>query len=245
MPNSIQTRPIHDESVGDQTRINMEEIYKKFSSIYSRDNLGLNNRTVSTNTTLNNEDAIVIANTTGGAITLTLPLANSWGSNKTPILVLVRNSATNALTINASGSDTITYLTNTFPVSGTSLVSRGITPLVSDGVSNWWSLTDQLELFLNPVKTLVGAGVLTILDKLVICSNSGANYNVTLPAANAAGGLGQTIQIQRDGAGAAIVATIIPAGADALIVDAGKAAALAVGNGCTVFSNGTNSWFLH
>ena len=244
MPNSVQTRPLYDETVGDQTRVNMEEIYKKFSSIFSNNNLGLNDKTVTSNTTLNNEDGVVFVNTSGGNITITLPYANSWGSNKTPVLVVVKTSESNLLTITTQGSDTLSYWTQNQLIVG-AFYSKGATILVSDGASKWFSLADEVDVEFPYTRTITGATTLNLLDRIVVCDSSAANYNVTLPLANSSNGLGQIIHIQRNSSGVLITATIIPQGADSLVVDSTQTAALGVGRGCTVVSNGSNQWLLH
>lgn len=244
MPNTIQKLPYFDSEVTEQTRHNIEDITQKFSSIFSRDNLGLNNKTVTSDTILTNEDSLVVCDTSSGNITITLPPANSWGSNKTPIITIIKTSFSNTLTIQPSGSDTLNYITNGFPILG-NITAKGASVLFTNGSNAWWSIKNELDIEFPYVRTIAGATTLNLLDKIVICGNSGANYNVTLPLANSSGGYGQVIQIHRNNTGAGIVATVIAQGTDTLIVDGRVTAALALGYGCTVVSNGSNTWYLH
>lgn len=79
------------------------------------------------------DDGIILVDTSGGAVTVTLPLASGL---KTKVFTIKKNtSSANNITIARSGSDTIDGATSK-TVSGT---SYEYTRLVSDG-SNWWSV---------------------------------------------------------------------------------------------------------
>jgi hypothetical protein len=109
----------------------IKEIVKALGEIYSRQNLGLNAREVTADTTLATTDSYVESNTTSTNITLTLPLANNWSSRdvfKTPI-IFIHNIGPNVTTIATQGSDTY--------VGVTSVLADEVKALISNGVDTW------------------------------------------------------------------------------------------------------------
>lgn len=139
MPNNAQPYEFDDIRQTVIGRNNISELRRQLSSIFSRDNLGLRYRSVSADTTLTNKDSVVAVDTSGGSKTITLPYANTWTSNRTTILTIVKTSASNTLTVAPQGSDTLNYWSG----GGSTLVTgnittAGILQLISDGSSKWY-----------------------------------------------------------------------------------------------------------
>lgn len=78
-------------------------------------------------------DNLIIADATSGAITITLPAANAYGTSQ--ITVVKKDSSANTVTVQRAGADTIEGLTS-LVIS----LQRGKVFLVSDGVSIWYDL---------------------------------------------------------------------------------------------------------
>lgn len=86
--------------------------------------------TKSSNVTLTSSERLVYGDTSGGSVTLTLPAASAVGANT--VLSVQKTSASNTLTIQRGGSDTVE--------GGTSVsltANYGRYDLYSDGVSAW------------------------------------------------------------------------------------------------------------
>jgi type II secretory pathway pseudopilin PulG len=89
-------------------------------------------RTVTTSQTLLDTDARIFADATGGAITLTLPLAATMS---TPITVIKTDASVNAVDIEPDTGDTLNGAGT--PVSLTT--QGGQRTFNSDGGTDWWS----------------------------------------------------------------------------------------------------------
>jgi hypothetical protein len=134
---SVQPTIIHEaDQLPDK---NNSELSKQLARIYSRNNLAVTRRSYTTNQTLAVDDTCVIGDTTSGSVTITLAYANSWGSNKTPMITVLRASASNTLTIAPQGSDTLQYWRGNVLVTG-NITATGVVYLVTDGTSKWYSL---------------------------------------------------------------------------------------------------------
>ena len=132
---NISNTPIFDaEGIPDLGRTQFEDLWKKFGDIWSRGNLAVRYRSLSSDTTLSIQDTHVVANTLSNDVTLTLPLANSWGSNKSVEFVIVKNGFGNTLTVSAQATNSI--VAGLVP-SQTFVVDDSIV-LVSDGVNAWY-----------------------------------------------------------------------------------------------------------
>lgn len=135
---SIQATHLHEGSgLGN---LNIEEIAKKLARVVSRNSLAIATKAVTADTTLTHENAQIIADTSGGNIALTLPYANSWGSTKTPILIVIKGSESNTLTITTQGTDYLAVWNGANLEVGT-LTVKGIVVLVSDGSTGFLAIT--------------------------------------------------------------------------------------------------------
>ena len=92
--------------------------------------------TYSANATLTTTEAIVGVNTSSGAVTLTLPAANSVPAGKFYIINNESSPTGNTLTINRAGTDLIDGGTST-SILGTLIGSSGAT-IYSNGVNAWY-----------------------------------------------------------------------------------------------------------
>ena len=94
-------------------------------------------RTVTGNTTLNIHDGMVLVDTTGGNVTITLPAANAFGSGWGQDLIIKRTSGgINTLTVSAGSGDTIQG------AASVSLVSQFSSQQIqADGANTWYSLS--------------------------------------------------------------------------------------------------------
>ena len=137
---NIQHSSIHDIDSTPLVNSNIEELTKRLSKVFSRNNLAVSNRALSADTTLSFEDSSVSVDTSGGNITITLTYANSWGTYKTPLLLISRISATNKLTIAATAGDSIKYWSDGNTITTGSIEVKGIVVLLSDGANTWWAL---------------------------------------------------------------------------------------------------------
>ena len=89
-------------------------------------------RSVAANTTLTADDAgVVLVDASGGACTITLPLAAAMNARPIPLRIIRTDSSANAVTIQRAGSDTIeNVISAELPIGGRIM-------LFSDGVSTW------------------------------------------------------------------------------------------------------------
>jgi hypothetical protein len=94
-----------------------------------------NIRNVTADWTLITSDDLVVADTTGSIINLTLPLASSVSGKQ--FFIKKANNAPNDLILNISGGDLIDGAA-TFSFNANGLTNYGSLTLMSDGVSNWW-----------------------------------------------------------------------------------------------------------
>lgn len=91
-------------------------------------------REITGNVTLDKDDAIVFADSTGGAITITLPAANAWGANSGGFLSIKKKVASvNAVTVQRAGADTLNGGVNE------TLADNTGKEYASDGVNEWQS----------------------------------------------------------------------------------------------------------
>lgn len=167
----------------DLAKRSLEMLRTCIGFIYSNENLGLELRSLTANTTLSNRDAVVMVDTTSGAVTLTLPLATTWspansGFYKTPLLFIKKTAGTNTLTVQTSGSDTL--------IQGGSSVSSAAGDffwLYSDGVSKWYDAGLNISSMLVKTTYTSGSGTHTF--------NTAAKWaRVTMIAAGGGGGGG-------------------------------------------------------
>lgn len=175
----IVGREIKDELV----KQSVELLRRTIAFVYSNENLGLETRTVSSNTTLSVRDAVVLANTGSGNVTLTLPLANSWSptgetTQKSPFLILQKTSTSNTMTVSTAGSDVIVRGGTT-----SSSVTGNLILLYSDGVSSWYDIGANSTAMLVKTTYTPGSGTHTF--------NSATRYaRITIVGGGGGGGAG-------------------------------------------------------
>lgn len=97
------------------------------------DNTSYTVRSVTAATTLTNNDSLLLVNPSGGAVTVTVPLASSVQPGRS--FIVRSTGTTNAVTVSRSGSDTINGGTSLTLASG----SVSSTELYTDGTA-WFSL---------------------------------------------------------------------------------------------------------
>src|SRR6185369_10443113 len=97
------------------------------------DNTSYTIRSVTAATTLTNTDSILLCQPSGGAFTVTVPLASSVQPGRN--FVVRSTGTTNAVTISRSGSDTINGGTSVSLASGAVSAAE----LYTDG-TNWFTL---------------------------------------------------------------------------------------------------------
>lgn len=136
----IQPTTIYDASDNSLTNRTLDDLWRALSFIYSRESLGLQTRTIdstipASRLNMDNRDAVVFVNGTAAGVAIVLPPANSWGSGKTPLIVLVRvDASVNACTYAPSGADTINGAGGALAINGLGTVKR----LVTDGLTGYW-----------------------------------------------------------------------------------------------------------
>jgi hypothetical protein len=139
---NIQSTNINPSSPSDIERMNTDELKKQLSAVYSRSNMAVTSLAVSADTTLTYKDSLVIVDTSGGNVTITLAPANSWGPTKSPIIAIIKTGATNTLTIAPASGDTLNYWLHNLTITAGSITSTGIVVLMSDGATKWYALTN-------------------------------------------------------------------------------------------------------
>ncbi len=87
----------------DNDRIALDAI----RAVYSRGNFALNKRDYTTTGTVDFRDSVIIGDTTGGAVTLTLLPWNFYQATKSPVILVYKKTGANTLIIAAASGDTI------------------------------------------------------------------------------------------------------------------------------------------
>lgn len=95
----------------------------------------LNIRNISTSSVLIGNDDVVIANTTSGEVTITLPNANSISGKR--YLIKKSSNSSNDLLINTVGGNLIDTATS-FSFNDNGLTGVGSLTIVADGLNHWW-----------------------------------------------------------------------------------------------------------
>lgn len=113
---------------------------RQLQFIYSRENLGLNLRTIDFNTTaarkiLDNRDAAILADATLGVVAITLAPASTWGTTKTPVIIIRRIDNVFGMTYQPSAGDTINGIAGAVGIG-----AFGIVRLISNGVNGYWTI---------------------------------------------------------------------------------------------------------
>lgn len=172
----------------------IRRVIQLLGEVYSNKNLALNARVISSDTTLTSSDSLVMVDTSGGAITITLALANSWGSRdvyKTPIII-IRNLGASSVILSTSGSDSL---------GGSNLVYPGETKvLIADGSNSVWSVIASNLGYTNAtitqaISTTDGSiesntGTITLASGSVTYQQDGAFYKVRVSALITTNGTG-------------------------------------------------------
>src|SRR5690348_13334507 len=107
------------------------EVDKNNPIVFNTDHLYYPNTVITANYTIQSTDKIILANATGGTITVTLPDASATATLQREYIIKKTDSSANAITIATTNSQTI---------DGASTLSLGTqymdATIVSDG-SNW------------------------------------------------------------------------------------------------------------
>jgi hypothetical protein len=156
---------------------NDANLAKALGFISVKENLALQVREIDSTTaaarlTLDNRDAYVKIDTSGGVIALTMPYARTWtldSKTRTPILVLYNTGAVNNVTLAAASGDTLAGATTVTP--GEVLI------FVTDGELTWTAISSNYGA---PGDIYVNESGDTMTGPLVINSNLTVNGNTFL-----------------------------------------------------------------
>lgn len=113
-------------------RINDQELRKAIAAVYSRGAFAVTTAIYTSTQSMDHRVSVALCDTSGGAFVLTIPYANYWGDDKSPILTFVHVAGAGNVTITASGSDTINGAATYALVPGDRI------DLISDGASAWY-----------------------------------------------------------------------------------------------------------
>lgn len=116
--------------------LSINDLSKAIRLIYQNENLSLRCITATAGSQeLIVRDSIVLANATAGNVVINLCAANSWGSDRSPIIIVRRIDATaNTVDILAEGGETINGAASISVAASTGVV------IVSNSVNGWWTL---------------------------------------------------------------------------------------------------------
>jgi hypothetical protein len=174
---------------------------------------------------------VVIVTVTAGS-TLTLPRADAAGGMPYRITFVRTDAVTNQVVLARAATDLIDGQTS-FRLIGGQRVT-----LVSDGVSNWYAMASR------PVNDghLVVTATITLQPDwagVIAASAAAAAVTMTLPAANAWGGLPGTFTFVRTDASANVL-SVARAGSD--LIEGLTSFPIPVGSRVTLRSNGVDAW---
>lgn len=138
----MSDKTLHIENLASRQhdRLNDRKLAEQLAYIYSRENLGLQSRTIAAGgrTQLDNRDAVVFISGSGGGFNTTLPPANTWRPGKSPIIIFKRiDSAIGTYRLVPGATET---LDGGAPGAGLVVAGAGSLKVISDGVSAWYSI---------------------------------------------------------------------------------------------------------